>query len=102
MLTLLGRFGDRGLRAFGVTDSALAGEDRQAVLDAIRDEKMPFPTLLDPEAAWSKRAGIEINPTFLVIAKDGSVLARVTGKLMDGGETYATLVAAIERALARQ
>lgn len=67
--------------------------------DAIRDEKMTFPTLLDPEAAWSNRARIEISPTFLVIAKDGSVLARVTGKLVEGSEAYVLLAEAIERAL---
>lgn len=101
MQALQATFGDRGLRSFGVTDSALDGEDRAAVLEAIRDEKMTFPTLLDPDGAWSKSAGIEIAPTFLVLAKDGRVLAKVTGKLTEGGEGYATLTKAIERALTK-
>lgn len=101
MLALLQRFGDRGLRAFGVTESATEGEERQAALDAIREEKMTFPSLLDAEGAWSKSAAIEIAPTFLVIGKDGRVAYRTTGKLTEGTEGFAKLAAALDEALRR-
>ncbi len=101
MLALLQRFGDRGLRAFGVTESAVDGEDRRAVLDAIREEKMSFPSLLDPDGAWSKEAAIEISPTFLVIGKEGRVVYRTTGKLTEGTEGFAKLAAALDGALGK-
>ena len=101
VLVLARRFEARGLRVMGVTESALTGDDRDSVTLAIREEQMTFPTLLDPEGAWSKSAAIEVDPTFLVVAKDGRVLHRVTGKLIEASETFTKIAAIIDEALGK-
>lgn len=99
VLALARRFEARGLRVLGVTESALSGEERDGVLEAIRVEAMSYPSLLDPDGAWSKAAGLDVAPTFLVVAKDGRVIERTTGKLTEEAEAFAKLAAAIDAAL---
>ena len=101
VLVLARRFEARGLRVIGVCESALTGEERDDVLDVIGKEGMTYPTLLDPGGAWSKGADIEVSPTFLVVAKDGRILHRVTGKLVESSETFTKIVASIEEALGK-
>lgn len=101
MLTLVQRFGARGLRVVGVTQSGEDQDERKTVLDAIHEEKMPYPTLLDPSGGWWKAAEVGLAPTFLVVGKDGRLVYRHTGKLAEGTEGFTSLVAAIEQALGK-
>lgn len=101
VLVLARRFEARGLRVIGVTESALQGEERDGVLQAIREEQMTFPTLLDPASAWSKAAGVDVNPAFLVVARDGRIVHRVDGKLVEASEAFSKLAAAIDQALGK-
>ena len=99
MLSLAQRFGARGLRVVGVTQSGENEGERHSVLDAIADEKMTFPTLLDPSGAWWNAAEVGVAPTFLVVGKDGRVVHRHSGKLSEGTEGFTAVAAAIEKAL---
>lgn len=99
VIELAQRFGTRGLRVMGVTQSGENDEERKRVLEAARDEKMSWPTLLDPDGAWWSAAEVGVAPTFLVYGKDGRLVYRHTGKLVAGTEGFTALAAAIEQAL---
>jgi NAD(P)-dependent dehydrogenase (short-subunit alcohol dehydrogenase family) len=99
VLSLAQRFGARGLRVVGVTRSGENDEERRDVEAAAKEEKMTYPTLLDPSGAWWDAANVGVAPTFLVIAKDGRLAYRHTGKLTEGSEGFTKLVAAIEQSL---
>lgn len=99
VIELAQRFGARGLRVMGVTESAAEGEERQAVINAAREEKMTWPTLLDPQGAWWAAAGMGVAPTFQVYGKDGRLVYRHTGKLVQGSAGFDEMSAAIEKAL---
>lgn len=99
MLSLAQRFGARGLRVIGVTKDGDDDERRRVVLGAAKEEKMTYPTLLDPSGAWWDAAGLGVAPTFLVIGKDGRLAYRHTGKLVEGSEAFAKMAAAIEQSL---
>jgi len=101
VLTLAQRFGTRGLRVVGVTKDGANDEAKQGVLAAIKEEKMTYPTLLDPDGAWWSAAEVGMAPTFLIVGKDGRLAYRHTGKLMEGTPAYAAVVAAIEQALGK-
>lgn len=100
MLDLVARFGARGLRVMGVTQSGEDEDERNAVIEAARAEKMTWPTLLDPSGAWWAEAELGVAPTFLVFGKDGRLVHRHTGKLTIDSEGFTALVRAIEQALA--
>lgn len=99
VIELARRFGTRGLRVMGVTQSGESDEERKSVLEAAREEKMSWPTLLDPEGAWWSAAGVGMAPTFLVYGKDGRLVYRHTGKLVKDTEGFTALSKAIEQAL---
>lgn len=102
VLELAQRFGARGLRVMGVTESGATSEERQAVIEAAREEKMDWPTLLDPKGKWWSAAEMGVAPTFLVYGKDGRLVHRHTGKLVAGSEGFTAMAAAIERALGEE
>jgi hypothetical protein len=83
----------------GVTKSGENEEERKSVLEAAHEEKMSWPTLLDPEATWWAAADVGVAPTFLVYGKDGRLVYRHTGKLTKGSEGLAALEGAVEKAL---
>ena len=97
--TLAQRFGTRGLRVIGVTKSGENAEEKASVVEAVEDEKMTYPTLLDPEGVWWDAAEVGLAPTFLIVGKDGRLVYRHTGKLSEGTPGFAAMVAAIEQAL---
>lgn len=99
MLSLAQRFGARGLRVVGVTKSGEDNEEKASVFEAAQEEKMTYPTLLDPTGAWWDAAEVGVAPTFLVFGKDGRLAYRHTGKLMEGTDGFAALTSAIEEAL---
>ena len=99
VLSLAQRFGTRGLRVVGVTLSGEDEQQRRDVAEAAKEEKMTYPTLLDPSGAWWDAAGVGVAPTFLVVGKDGRLAYRHTGKLTEGSEGFTKLVAAIEQSL---
>lgn len=99
VIELAQRFGARGLRVMGVTESAVSGDERQSVIDAAVEEKMTWPTLLDPGGAWWSAAEGGVAPTFLIYGKDGRLVYRHTGKLTQGTDGFTALAAAIEQAL---
>ena len=101
VLSLAQRFGARGLRVIGVTKDGEDQEERKGVLDAVQEEKMTYPTLLDPSGVWWSAADLGMAPTFLVVGKDGRLAYRYTGKLVEGTESYTALTAAIEQALGK-
>lgn len=101
VLTLAQRFGTRGLRVVGVTQSGENGEEKASVLEAIQHDEMTYPTLLDPDGAWWSAAEVGMAPTFLIIGKDGRLAYRHTGKLAEGTPGFAAVVAAIEQALGK-
>jgi hypothetical protein len=99
VIELAQRFGTRGLRVMGVTKSGEDEEERKTVLEAAHEEKMSWPTLLDPQGAWWSAAEVGMAPSFLVYGKDGKLVYRHTGKLVKDSEGFAALAAAIEKAL---
>jgi hypothetical protein len=101
VLSLHGRFKARGLRALGISnfDPTDAESERNSVIEASREEKMDYPTFLDENNAWSKKHGVADIPAFLVIDRDGKVVFRHRGKLVEGSPAYAEMTKAIETAL---
>jgi hypothetical protein len=101
LLALAKLFGARGLRVVGVTVSGEDQEERASVIDAIREEKMDYPTALDPSGAWWNAAEMGVAPTFLIVGKDGRLAYRHSGKLLEGTEAFAKMKAAIDEALGK-
>ena len=99
MIELAQRYGTRGLRVMGVTKSGEDDEERKTVLETAHEEKMSWPTLLDPQGAWWSAADLGVAPTFLVFGKDGRLVYRHTGKLVKDTEGFTALTKAIEQAL---
>ena len=100
VIELAQRFGARGLRVMGVTKSGEDDEERKSVLEAAHEEKMSWPTLLDPRGEWWSAAEVGMAPSFLVYGKDGKLVYRHSGKLVTDSEGFTNLAAAIEKALA--
>ncbi|MEZ4299649.1 MAG: TlpA disulfide reductase family protein [Polyangiaceae bacterium] len=99
MIELAQRFGTRGLRVMGVTMAGENDEERTLVLDAAHEEKMSWPTLLDPDAEWWTRAEVGHQPVFLIFGKDGKLTYRHSGRLLVGTDGYNAMAKAIESAL---
>ena len=101
VMTLHGRFKARGLRVVGVSnfDPTDAENERNGAAVAAREEKMDYPTYLDENNGWSKKHGIADIPAFLVLGRDGRVVFRHHGKLVEGSSAYTEMAKAIETAL---
>ena len=91
----------RGLRVMAVTevDPDDLEDDKQAVVSVTKEHHIDYPTLLDTEGAWMKRAGIEGVPAFLVIGRDGKLAYRHRGPVLPDSEAFAELQKAVETAL---
>ncbi|MBK8257623.1 MAG: TlpA family protein disulfide reductase [Polyangiaceae bacterium] len=92
------RFEARGLRVMGITNSGETTDERTEILDAVREEKMTWPSLLDPTTTWWNAADLGAAPTFLVVNPTGHIVFRHTGKLTENTEAFAALSQAIESA----
>ena len=100
MLALDRRFKARGLRVIGVTKDGEDEDERKHVAETATEEKMTYPSFLDVDGAWSKSSALGMPPAFLVVGKNGRLVYRFSGKLLEGTPEYDALAAAIERALA--
>jgi hypothetical protein len=101
VLELGGRYEARGLRVVSVTKHGGDEEDRKLVAETASKEKMTYPCFLDADGAWSKLAGLNLVPVFLVVDREGRVAYRHWGKLAQGTGGFDQMRDAIELALAR-
>jgi len=100
VLELERRFGARGLRVIGVTKDGEDDEERKHVADTAKEEKMTYPSFLDLDGSWTKSSKLGFPPSFLVVGKNGRLVYRHAGKLLQGTAEYDQLAAAIDKALA--
>ncbi len=99
VLELAGRFGARGLRVVSVTTHGEDEQERSFVASVAKEEKMTYPCFLDVDGGWSKSAGVGHIPAFVVLDRQGQLVYRHGGKLLQGTADYDALVHAIETAL---
>ena len=100
MLALERRFGARGLRVVGVTKDGEDEAERNHVAETAKEEKMTYPSFLDIDGSWTSGSKLGMAPSFLVVGKNGKMLYRASGKLVEGTPAFEELARAIERALA--
>ena len=99
MLELEGRYKARGLRVIGVSRVEDVAKDNAEVAKTATEHKMVYPSFLDVDDAWTKQAGINKAPSFVVLDKQGRVVASHKGRLMSGSDEYKRLAAAVEKTL---
>lgn len=102
MLALNERFGTRGLRV--VSTSPIGddpdGTERQTYASIAQEEHMVYPCYLDYHSQWARPNGLALRPSFMVLGRDGKILARVTAVLFQSAPAFQQLVGAIEQGLA--
>ena len=70
-------------------DDANDAAEVKLVVEAAREEKMTYPTFLDVDTKWQHAAGSDGTiPTFIVIGKDGRIVSKRSGKLVEGGPLF--------------
>jgi hypothetical protein len=99
VLSLERRFRARGLRVVSVTKHGDDAADRAHVAETAQEEKMDYPCFLDTDGSWSDKAGLGHVPAFVVVGKDGRLVYRSAGKLVEGSRDYEELAQAIDKAL---
>lgn len=103
MLGLAARYGTRGLRVVSTTvllNPHAVTSEIATVRQVIAEEHMTYPCVLDEGAAWAGATQLNRVPAFMVVGRDGRVVARVYGTLHQGGSELGELTRAIDRALA--
>ena len=101
VLSLVGRYGTRGLRVVGVhpVDEAPDSDEHDKIAETTLEEHMTYPSFIDVEEKWSKQAKVDAVPSFMLVDRKGNVVYRAHGSLKDGNQTLTDLTAAIEKAL---
>jgi hypothetical protein len=99
VIALERRFAARGLRVISVTKHGGDKDELKEVLEATKEEKMDYPCFLDPDGTWSKQAGVDHVPAFIVLDRAGRLAYRHGGKLMQATSAFDDVSQAIERAL---
>jgi hypothetical protein len=99
VIALAGRLGARGLRVVSVTKHGDDAAERAEIAAVAKEEGMTYPCFLDIGGGWSERAGIGHIPAFFVLDRDGRLVYRHGGKLVEGTPEFEAVERAISRAL---
>jgi len=73
---------------------------RAEIAAVAREEKMTYPCFLDVGGGWFEQSGTGHIPAFLVVDRQGRLVYRHGGKLVEGSAELDAVVQAIDRALA--
>ena len=87
----------RGLRVVGITAHGDGEGGKDAVESVARDHGMTAPSFLDAAGAWSDAAGVRLDPTFLLLDRNGRVAYRYAGKLVADGEAVARMTELLDK-----
>ncbi len=71
----------RGLRVISVTKHGKNEVERARIEEVARNHGMTSPSYLDVDKSWSKAAGLLMNPSFILLDREGRVAYRSTGQL---------------------
>lgn len=71
--------------------------ERAHVEKVAREHGMTAPSLIDPNGAWCKSAGVSLEPTFLLVDKQGKLAYRHNGKLSIDDDGFKQMNALIEK-----
>lgn len=101
VLSLVGRYGTRGLRVVGVhpVDEAPDADEHDKISETTLEEHMTYPSFIDVDEKWSKQEKIDAVPSLMLVDRSGNVVYRAHGSLKEGNQSLADLTAAIEKAL---
>ena len=61
-------------------------DGRAEVERVAREHGMTAPSFLDITGAWSTSVGVKLDPTFVLLDREGRVAYRYAGKLTEGSE----------------
>jgi len=81
----------RGLRVIGVTRFGKNDFERKRISSVARKHGMHAPSFLDFEQTWTDASDINMNPTFVLLDKEGRVAFRSVGQLAEGDANYAAM-----------
>jgi hypothetical protein len=87
----------RGLRVVGVTKHGEDAEEKAQVEKVARDHGMTAPTFLDLTGAWTKAADVRLEPTFLLLDRQGRLAYRHAGKLTMDSDAFAKMPASLDK-----
>jgi hypothetical protein len=99
VLALAGHLGARGLRVVSVTKHGDDAAERAEIASVAKQEGMTYPCFLDIGGGWSDKAGIGHIPAFFVLDREGRLVYRHGGKLVQGTPEFEAVERAISHAL---
>jgi hypothetical protein len=76
------------------------GEDaaeKAEVEKSAREHGMTAPSFIDAGGAWCKSAGVVLEPTFLLVDKEGKLAYRHNGKLSIDDDGFKQMNALVEK-----
>jgi hypothetical protein len=62
-----------------------------------KEHGMTAASFLDVGGAWSSSIGVHLDPTFLLLDRDGRVAYRYAGKLAPDGEAFTRMMELVEK-----
>jgi cytochrome c biogenesis protein CcmG, thiol:disulfide interchange protein DsbE len=75
--SLFGEYRERGVAPVSIN----VGETRAAVLEALRNRKVSYAILLDPDSATARLYGVRGVPTTFVVDRAGAIGVRILGEI---------------------
>lgn len=81
----------RGLRVIGVTRFGKNDFERERISSVAKKHGMHSPSFLDFEKTWTDASNIAMNPTFVLLDKEGRVAFRSVGQLAEGDADYSAM-----------
>lgn len=81
----------RGLRVIGVTRFGKNEFERERISSVAKKHGMHSPSFLDFEKAWTDASDINMNPTFVLLDKEGRVAFRSVGQLAEGDADFTAM-----------
>jgi hypothetical protein len=81
----------RGLRVIGVTRFGKNDFERERISSVATKHGMHSPSFLDFDKSWTDASNINMNPTFVLLDKEGRVAFRSVGQLGEGDADYVAM-----------
>jgi thiol-disulfide isomerase/thioredoxin len=80
-----------GLRVIGVTRFGKNDFERERISSVAKKHDFHAPTFLDFERSWTEAGNMAMNPTFVLLDKEGRVAFRSVGQLTEGDDDFAAM-----------
>ena len=71
--------------------------DKATAEKVAKDHGMTAPSFLDASGAWCKSAGVMLEPTFLLLDKEGKLAYRHNGKLAIDDDAFKEMSALVAK-----